>query len=339
MDNLTSFQYILRMSQRELKNYLENALQEMGYPTVSKRGYLYAEGEIPVLLVAHLDTVHKAKPDIICISEDSRYMMSPQGIGGGDRCGVFMILQIIKEAKCHVLFCKDEEIGGRGANEFAGSKIKPEVNYIVEMDRRGDNDAVFYRCDNHEFTEFVTSFGFEENFGTFSDISVVAPHLKTAAVNISAGYFNEHRQHEYIDIQAVENNIRRILLMVQTDTEHFDYIKRKESDLQLSLFGNWRPMDLSIMDTGTKQKMLIDLPEGAHLITNGCEIFSESTYLIDKESKVYIYLKDIGAAVESEHSYACDDNGEQIPFCMCMAKRLPVLSMEEAIEQLEMKIS
>lgn len=56
------------MSQRELKSYLETALQEMGYPTVSKRGYLYAEGEIPVLLVAHLDTVHKAKPDIICIS-------------------------------------------------------------------------------------------------------------------------------------------------------------------------------------------------------------------------------------------------------------------------------
>ena len=98
-------------------------------------------------------------------------------------------------------------------------------------------------------------------------------------------------------------------------------------------------MDLSIMDTGAKQKMLMDLPEGAHLITNGCEIFSESTYLIDKESKVYIYLRDIGAAVESEHSYACDDNGEQIPFCMCTAKRLPVLSMEEAIEQLEMKIS
>jgi len=54
---------------------------------------------------------------------------------------------------------------------------------------------------------------------------------------------------------------------------------------------------------------------------------------------VYIYLKDIEAAVESEHSYACDDNGEQIPFSMCMAKRLPILSMEEAIEQLEMKIS
>ena len=35
---------------------------------------------------------------------------------------------------------------------------------------------------------------------------------------------------------------------------------------------------------------LMDLPQGAHLITNGCEIFSESTYLIDKESKVYIYL-------------------------------------------------
>ena len=54
---------------------------------------------------------------------------------------------------------------------------------------------------------------------------------------------------------------------------------------------------------------------------------------------MYIYLRDIGADVESEHSYAFADNGEQIPFCMCTSKRLPILSMEEAIEQLEMKIS
>lgn len=90
-----------------------------------------------------------------------------------------------------------------GARKFAKSKLRPEVNYIVELDRRGTNDAVFYNCDNPDFTEFVCSFGFEENYGSFSDISVVAPHLDTAAVNISAGYFNEHRLHEMIDTYAM----------------------------------------------------------------------------------------------------------------------------------------
>src|SRR5699024_8016538 len=133
-------------------------------------------GEVPVLLVAHLDTVHTMKPDIICFSEDGRFVMSPQGIGGDDRCGVYMILQIIQDARCHVLFCEDEETGGNGARAFTRSRLRVNVNYIVEMDRRGNNDAVFYQCDNPDFTDFILSYGFEEKTGSFSDISVVAPH-------------------------------------------------------------------------------------------------------------------------------------------------------------------
>ena len=103
---------ILRMTQKQLKSYLDSVLQESGYRTVNRKGFLYAPGDVPVLLVAHLDTVHAQRPEIICFSEDGRFIMSPQGIGGDDRCGVFMILQIIREAKCHVLFCEDEETGG-----------------------------------------------------------------------------------------------------------------------------------------------------------------------------------------------------------------------------------
>lgn len=327
---------IIQMRQSALKDYLENQLLDLGYEPVNHDGFLYAKGEIPALLVAHLDTVHREKADIICFSEDMRFVMSPQGIGGDDRCGVFMIMQIIRELKCHVLFCEDEETGGQGARKFTKSKYSPEVNFIVEMDRRGNNDAVFYGCNNPDFTEFVLSFGFEENIGTFSDISVIAPHLKTAAVNISAGYYNEHRQHEFIDMAAVENNIRRISQMVSTNTEHFKYTKGKPKSSQLSLFGDWGwvPMDLGGYDYGEKRKQLMDIPHTAHLVTNGREISPTSTYLIDREGKVYIYLSEIDAAVESEYSFACDDNGEQIRFSADRARRLPVISMEEAVERL-----
>ena len=327
---------IIRMDQATLKNYLDLHLQDLGYSTFNKMGFLYAEGNIPVLLVAHLDTVHNEKAEIICFSEDMRYVMSPQGIGGDDRCGVYMIMQLIRDFKCHVLFCEDEEVGGRGANKFTASKIKPEVNYIIEMDRRGSNDAVFYGCDNPEFTDFVLGFGFEENHGSFSDISVVAPYLKTAAVNISAGYFNEHRLFEYIDMLAVENNIRRIGEMIMADSEHFEYIKRSHDSRQLSMFGGWgwRPMEFSLSSTDSKKKMLMQLPDGCHLVTNGCEIDSGSRYYIDRENHVYIYLAEIDSAVESEHSFACDDNGEQISFVGNLAKRITVISMEEAVEKL-----
>lgn len=224
--DMACFESILKMTQGELKEYLAQQLREYGYEPVCKNGFLYAEGTVPVLLVAHLDTVHTHQPDIICHSEDGRYLMSPYGIGGDDRAGVYMILLLMRKYRCHILFCEEEEVGGVGARKFTKSKLRPEVNYIVEMDRRGTNDAVFYNCDNPDFTEFVCSFGFEENYGSFSDISVVAPHLDTAAVNISAGYFNEHRLHEMIDTYAMCKNVLRLTAMLQQQTGHFPYQER-----------------------------------------------------------------------------------------------------------------
>ena len=93
---MMDFEMILRLPQKELKKALQKELKEMNYSVTSKDGFLYAPGSIPVLLVAHLDTVHQSAPEIIGYSEDGRYIMSPQGIGGDDRAGVYMILQIIK---------------------------------------------------------------------------------------------------------------------------------------------------------------------------------------------------------------------------------------------------
>jgi hypothetical protein len=208
----------------------------MGYRAQTNKGFIYAKGSIPVLLVAHLDTVHRKTVKTICYSPNGKIIMSPEGIGGDDRAGVFMIQQIIKEHRCHVLFCEDEERGGIGASRFIESKIKPEVNYIVELDRRGSNDAVFYDCDNQDFTRFVKGFGFVEDFGSFSDISIIAPKLGIAAVNISAGYYNEHTLHEHVDMEAVENNIKRVGEMVAATSERFDYIE----DRRFSLFDRYR---------------------------------------------------------------------------------------------------
>ena len=85
--SISHFESILKMTQRELKEHLVQQLRTHDYEPVRKSGFLYAEGTVPVLLVAHLDTVHTHRPDIICCSEDGRYLMSPYGIGGDDRAG------------------------------------------------------------------------------------------------------------------------------------------------------------------------------------------------------------------------------------------------------------
>ena len=209
MQELT-FETILRLPQMELKKRLKAELKSRGYHITDKPGYLYAEGTIPVLLVAHMDTVHRQPVEQVCYSADGAVAMSPQGIGGDDRCGVWIILQILRTANCHVLFCEDEEVGCVGAKKFTRGSLRPQVNYIVELDRRGSNDAVFYRCDNPEFEDFVSSFGFETANGSCSDISYIAPYLETAAVNISCGYYCEHQRHEYIHLEEMELNAARV---------------------------------------------------------------------------------------------------------------------------------
>lgn len=323
---------VLRKSQAELKSTLAARLRQKAYAVTEGKGYLYGAGDVPVLLVAHLDTVHREAPDIICASDDGRYLMSPQGIGGDDRCGIYMILQILHFARCHVCFLEDEEIGCQGARAFAKSHLLPEVNYIVEMDRHGHNDAVFYGCDNPEFTDFVCSFGFSEAIGSCSDISVVAPHLNRAAVNISSGYYNEHRLHEHIDLMAVQNNIDRIAQMVTAQTEAFPYMERRQRNYrQQSLF------DFPLETEKETYKLLMPLPDTAQLVINGCILDESSRYMIDREGHVYARLAGLEAVIESENSYACDRYGKQIDFSVFDAVRLPVLSYEAAIEQLYME--
>lgn len=325
---------IVKLTQPELKEVLAFTLTEQGYLPISQKGFLYAEGDVPVLLVAHMDTVHKQPVLHICYSEDRQMMMSLEGIGGDDRCGVYMILEIIKQARCHVLFTEDEEIGCIGARDFAKSKLCPEVNYAVEIDRRGSNDAVFYQCDNLEFNEFVCCFGFEEARGSFSDISVIAPQLGVAAVNISAGYYNEHSRHEYISLGAVERNIGLICEMVQTPTQRYPYRERHHSfgqmtfeDAQLWDFGGFRE------STG-HSKWLMPLPDEALLIMSGYETSDTVAHLIDNRGEVYRYLPELDAAVLSEGAEVYDLDGTPLTFNRKQAKQMPVLTLESALELL-----
>ena len=92
-----NLEHILRLSQKSLKRELAEELKRLGYKDIkAPNGFVYVPGEMPVLLVAHLDTVHKRFVRTICYSRDGNVMMSPEGIGGDDRAGVYLILQIIQ---------------------------------------------------------------------------------------------------------------------------------------------------------------------------------------------------------------------------------------------------
>ena len=236
------FENICRMSQKTLKKHMRKMLEEKYDEVIYADGFVFANGTVPILLVAHMDTVHKELPRIIELNNGK--ISSPQGIGGDDRCGIYMISKIIEKHHCSVLFTEDEEIGGVGADKFVHHSCLNglEFNYAIELDRRGKNDAVFYECDNPEFEDFITEDGdWKTDFGSYSDICDVAPALGCAAVNLSCGYYNAHTKNEYVVFSEMEANIKKVCKLIERTTENdkFEYIEAKHRWGKYEMYGGW----------------------------------------------------------------------------------------------------
>lgn len=222
------FKTILKTTQKELKAFCASELKKYYKGVQNRKAFIYCKGELPVLLVAHLDTVHKQKPTAIYHDQEQDVMWSPQGIGGDDRCGIFAILTLLERGyRPHILFTTDEEIGGVGAQAFVTANIPLDgVKYMVELDRRGEKDMVFYDCGNEDFMAYVGQFGFEEEYGTFSDISTLSPAYDLASVNLSIGYYQEHRTEEHIKLKHMMATVDKVELMLLDSVnliEPFDY--------------------------------------------------------------------------------------------------------------------
>lgn len=248
MKNLEDF---LRPTQNQLFKRLVKKFKSK--TLISKGNFILIHGQAPVMLVAHLDTVHEESVKDICVSADRNILMSPQGIGGDDRCGVFALVKIYRLSKIKpwLLFCCDEEIGGLGAKQFCLAhqqhqlpKELDDLKFIIELDRKGKNDAVFYRCDNPDFEAYISSKGFKTAQGSFSDISLIAPELGIAAVNLSCGYTNAHTLHEYINRSQLNTVINKVVDIVadssRDDLSSFNY---RESLVTIAAVDHFRHYD------------------------------------------------------------------------------------------------
>lgn len=220
------FKDILLKTQEELKKYCYRELLKRNYKKnnlIMTDDYLYAKGNIPILLVAHLDTVHKEKPSPIVYDRLLKIYWSPTGIGGDDRCGIYAILKICETFRPYVLFTTDEEVGGLGVRKFVKEVNNIPVNFIIEIDRRGNKQAVFYQCGNKEFQNYILSFGFDKQTGSYSDVSTLSTHYNIAGCNLSAGYYNEHSTQEHIYLDHLYNTINAIKEILKDTKNHKFY--------------------------------------------------------------------------------------------------------------------
>ena len=241
--NFPEFVNICKMSAKKLKQYLCGVMK-MTYKeenTIIGDGYIYCRGNIPVLLTAHMDTVHKELIkdyyEDVQTDEDgntTHTISSPQGIGGDDRCGIYAILKIIESGYIpYVLFCEEEEVGGIGSAKFCKTKYITELSnlkFLIELDRANANDLVFYSNANQDWIDWVEDeTNWKKSWGTFSDISHLSPACEISSVNLSCGYYKAHTVYEYVIIEELLETIEmtKHLLDASKKVEAFVYEERK----------------------------------------------------------------------------------------------------------------
>lgn len=227
---------ICSLTEDELFDTLLLILEDCGYEKediIVHQDFLYVKGAIPIALVAHLDTVAFAPPDSDAIFHDilRDVYWSPDLLGADDRAGVFAILSILQRGyRPSIIFTKGEEKGGVGAFSLVTQLPEmPDIKFLIELDRRGSDDAVYYDCDNKKFEKMINSYGFVTAQGSFSDISIIAPIWKVAAVNLSVGYFNEHSLGEFLVMRYLQDTIDRVcdILADNDKLSKYKYIAKK----------------------------------------------------------------------------------------------------------------
>lgn len=227
--NLKLFEQIVKMNEVSLLKTMNTYLKRFYNKVIYTKDYVYAIGDIPITLVAHVDTVFKERPEDVFYDRVKNVLWSPQGLGADDRAGVFAIINIVKSGlRPHIIFTTGEEMGGLGARVLTYIEPKPfaEMKYIIQLDRRGKDDCIFYECDNVKFIEYIKSFGFHEEYGSFSDISELCPTWKIAGVNLSIGYENEHSLIEILYIDYFLSTVEKVKKMLKdvNNINSFEYI-------------------------------------------------------------------------------------------------------------------
>jgi len=231
--NIARLTEILMQPEKQLQIYLCSELRDLGYELHLGKDekqnimYIYAvKGDrLPVLLVAHTDTVNKQPPRDVYYDEIDHSLSSWDGIGADDRAGVFAIMELIKKYKCDVLFASFEEQGLLGAKCFIQDyKENPGYYMLIELDTPGDSCAKFYDNRSLDFQAYILSFGFKVSSGKKTDITAIAPQWKVNAVNLSAGFVNQHKRSEQLMIGYLDTVIRKVQAILSRPIPFFKYI-------------------------------------------------------------------------------------------------------------------
>lgn len=215
--------------EHNLSSFIKSFLKEIKIPfTEDKKGNIFNINHkgLPILS-AHMDSVQDdidAKlTDFIKIRED---ILSGYGvIGADDKCGIYIILNLLKDIKFNFIFSVEEEIGAFGIQYFLKHNILKNIPYGLVLDRRGSKDII---CTNNQYgsKNFEDSliqigevYGYSTDYGTFSDADYLNEQISCA--NLSVGYYNPHTKNEFVLLESLKNAEQFVHAIVKNLKENF----------------------------------------------------------------------------------------------------------------------
>ena len=105
-------------------------------------------------------------------------------------------------------------IGGIGMSWLCDI-IKPgklrHITLMIALDRQNVGEYVTYNDFDNKVHEYIQSFGFNKNIGSFSDCQIFTERYKIPSVNVSVGYHGQHTTMERLHIDELYLTVERIL--------------------------------------------------------------------------------------------------------------------------------
>ena len=220
------------------------------------------EGEYYPMFIAHTDTVHSLVDKIVVqeelltkpntfghiysneefpslkgYTEDGK----PTGIGGDDKCGVFIALELLSTLpKVKIGLFVSEETGCHGSSK-CDLNFLTDVGYAIQFDAPGNNlitevcsGTRLYETDG-DFINIVLPL-FNEVMGItadpqshpYTDVSQIKRKGDFSCINFSCGYYNMHTEQEFVVIDDVERAItfaNRLVNELGYNKFGYDYLK------------------------------------------------------------------------------------------------------------------
>ena len=193
------------------------------------KGTLDSTEESFPCVVSHMDTVHRTHITLIenkerlIIKENDGNLIAfhptteiQTGIGGDDKCGVFVCLELLnKFDKLKGAFFVEEEIGMKGSKESDDSFFD-NVGYAIQFDAPSNNwiSEVCWGVNlfDLDFKDKIKSTLNESGYTKFSndpftDVNQLATKYDFNCLNLGCGYYRQHTDSEYVVLSEVEDSV------------------------------------------------------------------------------------------------------------------------------------